>query len=73
MKKYSNTPIRDIIDTHPKVLEVLKDFDLPCQTCTDQNCLLKDIAENENLPMEKEMKFLSEISEAISGKTEKES
>lgn len=68
MKKYGNTRIRDLIHMHPRVLDILKEFQFPCQTCPDQNCFVKDIPENENLSMEDEIKFMSKISGVVSGK-----
>jgi hypothetical protein len=72
MREFKKVKIQELIDKHPEVLNVLKEFDLPCQTCKVRNCYTKDIAEYENLTLENEMKFIAKISDIVSVESKEE-
>lgn len=68
MKKHSHTKIKELLKQYPKVADVLDEFNLPCKTCSDNDCLTKDIAEIENFSLKDEVKFIKMMSNAISRK-----
>ena len=40
---YLNRGIKEIIDSHPQVMDILNDYGIGCGACDVGTCLLKDI------------------------------
>ena len=38
-----NQPIKEVIETHPRIGEILKKYEIGCLECSIGTCLLKDV------------------------------
>ena len=38
-----NRPIKEVIDAHPKIGEILKKYEIGCLECSIGTCYLKDV------------------------------
>jgi len=64
MKKYLNTPIKEVIKEFPSLASILKEYDIDCATCNG-NCVFKNIFEEHNLSMKEEMELKKKMSQVI--------
>ena len=65
MEKYLNKGIKEIISNFPKVAEILDEYNIGCAPCSVGTCLLKDIVEIHNLPLEEELVLMARIAKVI--------
>ena len=42
-KDMGNRPIKEVIETHPRIGEILKKYEIGCLECSIGTCLLKDV------------------------------
>jgi hypothetical protein len=64
MKKNLKTGIKEVIKKYPELSSILGEYDINCATCNG-NCLMKDIFEEHNLSMKKEIELKREMMETI--------
>ena len=57
--------IKDVIETHPRIGEILKTYEIGCVTCGVGICLLKDVVSIHALGDEIEKKIETEINEYL--------
>jgi hypothetical protein len=57
--------IKDVIETHPRVGEILNKYEIGCVTCGVGICLLKDVVAIHALGAELEQKIEEEINEYL--------
>ncbi|HET6515206.1 MAG TPA: hemerythrin domain-containing protein [Thermodesulfovibrionales bacterium] len=65
MEQYLNKGIKEIIREFPQVGDILNEFHIGCAPCNVGTCLLKDIVEVHNLPIEAERALMERISRVI--------
>ena len=65
LNDYLNKGIKDIIDDHPPVMEILKDYDIGCGACDVGTCLLKDIVSLHPISEEQEQELMNRIAAAL--------
>lgn len=65
MKQYLNTGIKQVLEKYPALAPILAEYDINCYTCNG-NCLFKDIFEEHNLSMKKEMELKTRMAKIIS-------
>ncbi|MBI5400457.1 hemerythrin domain-containing protein [Candidatus Saganbacteria bacterium] len=65
MKKYLNTPIKEIITNFPQVGNILEAYNIGCVPCTLGSCLLKDIVSIHNLPKDQESELMYRIEKVL--------
>jgi len=53
--------IKDVIETHPRIGEILNKYEIGCVTCGVGICLLKDVVAIHALGAEAEQKIEAEI------------
>jgi len=64
--------IKEVIEEHPVVGDILNEYEIGCTACTVGTCLLKEVVNIHFLPPEQEEILMKRIEEAIlSGKVEK--
>jgi hypothetical protein len=59
--------IRDVIAQHPRIGEILNDYEIGCVTCGVGICLLKDVVDIHALGAELEQKIEAEINAYLDG------
>lgn len=57
--------IKDVIETHPRIGEILENYEIGCVTCGVGICLLKDVVSIHALGDEVEKKIEAEINEYL--------
>ena len=57
--------IKDVIETHPRIGEILESYEIGCVTCGVGICLLKDVVSIHALGDEIEKKIETEINEYL--------
>jgi len=57
--------IKDVIETHPRIGEILENYEIGCVTCGVGICLLKDVVSIHALGDEIEKKIETEINEYL--------
>jgi hypothetical protein len=57
--------IKDVIETHPRIGEILEKYEIGCVTCGVGICLLKDVVSIHALGDEIEKKIETEINEYL--------
>ena len=57
--------IKDVIETHPRIGEILEKYEIGCVTCGVGICLLKDVVSIHALGEEIEKKIETEINEYL--------
>ena len=57
--------IKDVIETHPRIGEILEAYEIGCVTCGVGICLLKDVVSIHALGDEIEKKIETEINEYL--------
>jgi hypothetical protein len=62
-----NEQIRTVIEQHPRIGEILNDFEIACVTCGVGICLLKDVVAIHALGAELEQKIEKEINAYLDG------
>lgn len=65
MKSQLQRNIKEIIEEHPAVGNILEEHGIACVTCNVGTCVLADIIEIHNLPTEDERTVLTKIAEVI--------
>src|SRR3989338_6912108 len=65
MEEYLNKGIKDLITEFPKVADILNEYNIGCVPCNVGSCLLKDIVEIHNLPIEDERELMKRIAKVI--------
>ena len=70
MEAYLNKGIKEIIDQHPDVENILNEYEIGCGPCTVGICLLKDIVEIHRLPADKEQELMARITKTIDPEAE---
>ena len=65
MEAYMNKGIKEVIDQFPEVENILNEYDIGCAPCTVGTCLLKDIVEIHNLPVDREQEMMTRIAKTI--------
>ncbi len=66
MKKHLNRKIKDVLKDYPELASSLSEYDINCHKC-EGNCFSKDIFEEHNLSMKKEMTLKGKIQDIIPG------
>lgn len=65
MEQFLNKEIKSIIDKYPEVGNILNEYNIGCVPCGVGTCLLKDIVEIHNLPLEDETALMKRIAKVI--------
>jgi hemerythrin-like domain-containing protein len=65
MEEYLNKGIKEIITRFPEVADILNEYNIGCAPCSVGTCLLKDIVEIHNLPVEDEQVLMARIAKVI--------
>lgn len=65
MDKYLNRGIKEIIQEFPETGRILDEFNIGCTACSVGTCLLKDIVEVHNLPIEEEHALMLRIGRVV--------
>jgi len=65
MEEYLNKGIKEIITRFPEVADILDEYNIGCVSCGVGTCLLKDIVEIHNLPVEDEQALMARIAKVI--------
>ena len=65
MEDYLNKNIKEILNQFPEVADVLNEYNIGCVPCHVGSCLLKDIVEIHNLPLEEEQVLMARIALVI--------
>lgn len=65
VEEFLNKSIKEIIRQHPKIEQILDEFNIGCAPCSIGTCLLKDIVEIHNLSPEEEQSLMVEIAQVI--------
>ncbi|NIQ93273.1 MAG: hypothetical protein GWO11_03035 [Desulfuromonadales bacterium] len=60
-----NKPINEVLETHPKIGEILENVDIGCVTCGVGICLLKDVVSIHALGDEVEKQIEQEINDYL--------
>lgn len=61
-----NRHIKEIIDKHPLVGDILGEYDIGCVNCNVGTCLLNDIVEYHYLPEDRKQEMWQRIADAVS-------
>ena len=61
LDNYLNRGIKDIIDSHPQVVEILNEYGIGCGACDVGTCLLKDIVSLHHISKEQEQALMNRI------------
>ena len=61
LDNYLNRGIKDIIDSHPQVVEILNEYGIGCGACDVGTCLLKDIVSLHPISKEQEQALMNRI------------
>jgi hemerythrin-like domain-containing protein len=61
IKDYLETGIKEVIEKHPPVADVLKQYDIGCVSCGLGTCLLKDVVEIHNLSNDDETALMKTV------------
>jgi len=62
---YLSRGIKEIIDSHPEVVEILNDYGIGCGACDVGTCLLKDIVSLHPISKEQEQALMNRIEEEL--------
>jgi hypothetical protein len=62
-----NRPIREVIEAHPQIGEILKKYEIGCLECSIGTCFLKDVVAVHVLGDAIESMIESEINEYLEG------
>ena len=62
---YLNRGIKDIIDSHTQVVDILNDYGISCGACDVGTCLLKDIVSLHFLFKEQEQALMNRIAAVL--------
>jgi hypothetical protein len=62
---YLNRGIKDIIVSHPQVVDILNDYGIGCGACDVGTYLLKDIVSLHPLSKEQEQALMKKIAEVL--------
>lgn len=65
MEDFLNKNIKDILNQFPGVADILNAYNIGCVPCHAGSCLLKDIVEIHNLPLEEEQVLMARIARVI--------
>lgn len=65
MQNFMDMSIKEVIEKHPKVGDLLEEYDIGCVPCTVATCLLKDIVTIHNLPKKDEARLMYGIEKEI--------
>jgi hemerythrin-like domain-containing protein len=65
MEQYLNTGIKEVIQSFPKVGEILGQYGIGCIACSAGTCLLKDVVQIHRLSKEREAMLMAQIQKAI--------
>ncbi len=63
-----NDQIKDVIETHPRIGEILESYEIGCVTCGVGICLLKDVVSIHALGAEVEQQIEDEINAYLATK-----
>ena len=58
---YLNRGIKEIIDSHPQVVDILNDYGVGCGACDLGTCLLKDIMSVQPIAEDQEQALTNRI------------
>ncbi len=61
LDEYLQRGIKEIIDSHPQVIEILNEYGIGCGACDVGTCLLKDIVSLHPLSKEKEHELMERL------------
>ena len=62
---YLNRGIKEIIDGHPQVKEILNEYGIGCGACDVGTCLLKDIVSLHPISKEQEQSLMKRITAVL--------
>lgn len=65
MEAYLNKGIKEMIDEFPAVEKILDEYGIGCGPCSVGTCLLKDIVEIHDLPVDKEQEMMTRVAKII--------
>lgn len=65
MEAYLNKGIKEVIDEFPEVEKILDEYGIGCGPCSVGTCLLKDIVEIHDLPLDKEQEMMTRVAKII--------
>jgi len=65
MDKYLNREIKEVVEEHPLVGEILNEYDISCATCSVGTCMLQEVVKVHFLPPEIEEPLMQRIELAI--------
>ncbi len=65
MEAYLNKGIKEVIDEFPEVEKILDEYGIGCGPCSVGTCLLKDIVEIHDLPLDKEQEMMTRVATII--------
>lgn len=65
MEHYLNKNIKEVILSFPETADILNESNISCASCNVGTCLLKDIVEVHNLPIEEEQALMTRIARVI--------
>jgi hemerythrin-like domain-containing protein len=65
MQAYLCKGIKEVIDEFPAVEKILEEYGIGCGPCSVGTCLLKDIVDIHDLPVDKEQKMMARIAKII--------
>jgi len=65
MQKFMNMSVKEVIEKHPRVGELLEEYEIGCAPCTVATCLLNDVVTIHNLPKKDEAMLMYEIEKEL--------
>lgn len=65
MEEQLNRQVKEVISDYPEVGTILADYDVGCTNCTLGSCLLKDVVDIHNLPLDTQVEMMQRIEGAI--------
>lgn len=65
LEAYLNRGIKEVIEEHPEITDILDEYEIDCGTCLVGTCLLKDIVEVHGLAPEVKQELMARINKAI--------
>ena len=65
MEQFLNKGIKELIDQHPAVGDILREYDIGCVPCTIGTCLVKDVVRIHNLSPQDEARLMVRIARAV--------
>jgi len=66
-KDMGNRPIKEVIEAHPRIGEILKKYEIGCLACSIGTCFLKDVVAVHVLGDTIEAMIEKEINEYLAG------